>query len=158
MAYQNREQSPYNRRDNLQQVTPQVQVDFYKIIVQGDPEVLVTAAEKIGQLVAEQKLTTSQIRNVYGTVRQIQLRWDTNPGKSYREAVLLRPKLAYYAERAKKDKGGTVGMETLQTYLEPAIKLLSDANLSDEQKKQRFDRFTDYFEAIVAYHRKFGGK
>ena len=128
------------------------------IIVDGDPEKLVDLAETIGKTVAKQYLSTNQIRNVYGTVRQIQLRWDTNPGKSYREAVLLRPKIAYYAEKEKKaSRKKTTGMETLQVILEPAIRLLSEADLTDDQRKTRYNYFTDFFEAIVAYHRKYGG-
>lgn len=49
-------------------------------------------------------------------------------------------------------------MVTLQITLEPAIRLLSEAGLTDELRKQRFNYFTDFFEAIVAYHRSFGGK
>ena len=159
----NRSQQPYNRRDDYRQdspvSTPPDPEVLHAIIVDGNPEKLVELAEKTGKNLAEQKLTTSQIRNVYGTVRQIQLRWDTNPEKSYREAVLLRPKMAYFAEKEKKSKGGgSIGMETLQVILEPGIRLLSEQNLTDDQRKQRFNYFTDFFEAIVAYHRKYGGK
>ncbi len=130
--------------------------EIKKIIVTGDVELLVKLADRVGETLAEQKLTTSQIRNVFGTVRQIQMRWPTAPEKSYREAVLLRPKLAYFAEREKKSKGGgSAGMETLQLVLEPALKLLSD---NGEPNRERFERFAELFEAIVAYHKKHGGK
>lgn len=130
--------------------------EIKKIIVAGDVELLVTLADRVGKTLYEQRLTTSQIRNVFGTVRQIQMRWPTNPDKAYREAVLLRPKLAYYAEREKKTKGGgSEGMDTLQQVLEPALKLLAE---NGKPVQERFDRFADLFEAIVAYHKKYGGK
>ncbi len=129
-------------------------------MIEGDPETLITVADRVGQTLVEQELTTSQIRNVFGTVRQIQMRWPTNSteptNEAYREAVLLRPKMAYFAERQKKAKGGrSYGMETLQRTLEPALKLLTD---NGQPSRERFNRFVDLFEAIVAYHKKHGGR
>jgi CRISPR-associated protein Csm2 len=133
--------------------------EIKKIIVGGDVELLVKLADRVGKTLKEQELTTSQIRNVFGTVRQIQMRWPNAPEKSYRDAVLLRPKMAYFAEREKKAKGrGSYGMETLQLVLEPALKLLGDNGLSNTQRQERFERFAELFEAIVAYHKKHGGK
>ncbi|GEM_PF-244138 len=135
--------------------------DTKKIIVDGDVELLVTWADKIGAALAEQRLSTNQIRNVYGTARQIQFRWDKpgspNEAQAFRDAVLLRPKLAYYAEREKQTKGGgsTIGMETLQRALEPALELIGEAG---QPRHERYQRFVEYFEAIVAYHKKHGGR
>jgi CRISPR-associated protein Csm2 len=130
--------------------------EIAKIMVKGDPEALVTLADRVGRWLAkEDRLTTNQIRNVFGTVRQIQMRWPTNASQAYREAVLLRPKMAYYAEREKKTKERSEGMETLQRTLEPALKQLND---NGQPSLERFNRFVDLFEAIVAYHKKYGGK
>lgn len=134
--------------------------EIKQIIVSGDVELLVKLADRVGETLAEQRLTTNQIRNVFGTARQIQMRWG-KPGseaerQAYRDAILLRPKLAYFAEREKQSKGGkSEGMETLQTVLEPALKLLSD---NGQPNRERFERFVELFEAIVAYHKKHGGK
>ncbi|MCC7163663.1 MAG: type III-A CRISPR-associated protein Csm2 [Anaerolineae bacterium] len=134
--------------------------DTKKIIVDGDVELLVRWADKIGEALADQRLSTNQIRNVYGTARQIQFRWDkpgsANEAQAFRDAVLLRPKLAYYAEREKQTKGGsTIGMETLQRVLEPALELIGE---SGNPIHERYQRFVEYFEAIVAYHKKHGGR
>lgn len=131
--------------------------EIKKIIVDGDAELLVAVADRVGKTLVEQRLTTNQIRNVFGTVRQIQMRWPTDPVNSYRDAVLLRPKMAYFAEREKKTKGGTKGMETLQSVLEPALILLSEKGLADQPRHQRFEHFAELFEAIVAYHKKHEG-
>jgi len=135
--------------------------DTKKIIVEGDVELLVKWADKIGDALAAQRLSTNQIRNVYGTARQIQFRWDkpgsANEQQAFRDAVLLRPKLAYYAEREKQSKGSgsTIGMETLQSVLEPALQLIGEGG---KPQHDRYQRFVEYFEAIVAYHKKHGGK
>lgn len=135
--------------------------EIKKIIVGGDVELLVTWADKIGEELVRQRLSTNQIRNVYGTARQIQLRWDkpgsANEPQAFRDAVLLRPKLAYFAEREKQSKGssGTLGMEILQSVLEPALKLIGE---NGKPQHDRYQRFVEFFEAIVAYHKKHGGK
>jgi CRISPR-associated protein Csm2 len=132
--------------------------DIQAIISEGKPEPLVEWAEKIGQSLARQ-VTTSQLRNVFGTVRQIQMSWDADPTRAYRDAVLLKPKLGYFAKR---ERGR--GMADLERVLVPAIEEIIKAEKefkSDEErakaKKDRFMRFSDFFEAIVAYHKKYGG-
>jgi len=41
--------------------------------------------------------------------------------------------------------------------LNPALELLSEANISQDQCFERFERFAEFFEAIVAYHKSHGG-
>jgi CRISPR-associated protein Csm2 len=124
--------------------------DIEKIITQGNPETLVKWADQIGQAIARQ-VATSQIRNIFGTARQIQLRWPNDAEAAYRDAVLLRPKLGYYAKR---ERGR--GMADLERVLTPALEEMSRATAPEERRK-RFDRFVDFFEAIVAYHKAYGG-
>lgn len=125
-----------------------------QIIVRGDdPEVLVNMAKAIGKKLVELKATRSQVRNVFGTVRQIQMRWqrpDDSPAstQAYRDTVLLRPKLSYYAKKEK-------GMQYLENVLSPALEQIKgDA----EERYRRFMRFVEFFEAIVAYHYAAGAK
>ena len=47
-------------------------VDAHKIIAEGDIDSLVDSAKQIGQEIARQ-LTTSQIRNIFGEVRRIEM-------------------------------------------------------------------------------------
>ena len=132
------------------------EAEIRQIIVDGDVDLLVKIADRVGSELAQQRLTTNQIRNVFGTARQIQMRWSSDEQKAYREAVLLRPKLAYFAEREKRAKGGaSPGMEILQQVLEPAIKLLSD---NGKPSQKRYGHFVDLFEAIVAYHKRYEGQ
>jgi CRISPR-associated protein Csm2 len=151
--------SKWEDQSSRPQFQPPTAEDIEKIIAIGDVELLVNLANRVGEALVNQDLKTNQIRNVFGTVRQIQMRWATDPQKSYREAILLRPKLAYFAEKEKKAKGrGSEGMETLQKVLEPALILVGSQGLDDKQRKERFERFAELFEAIVAYHKKYGGR
>lgn len=142
-------------------------IDTKKIIVEGDVTALVKTAEEIGKELARQ-LTTSQIRNVFGEVRRIQLKWpelvsdeiehqdDTikrsqRADDAFRQTVLLRPKLAY---QARKERGR--GVEQLKDILEPCLQEIQNAQ-SPKIRKLYFDRFIDFFESILAYHRAYGG-
>ena len=115
------------------------------IITQDQPKLLVDQAEEIGRALSG-SLTKSQIRNVFGTVRQIQMKWAGGAQKaaSYRELLMLKPKLKYQAARTKE-------VEPLADVLDKAIDHVGDDQV-------RFGRFVDFFEAILAYHTAFGGK
>ena len=101
----------------------------------GDP--LVKAAEQLGKKHAR-NLKTAQIRKVYSTVKKIQM----NKTFNRNELVLLKPRLAYAAARNR-------DVEDLRDALTQAI---------DKVKTiEDFKNFVDFFEAILAYHRAFGG-
>lgn len=114
-----------------------------KIILENNPSTLVDEANKLGEQLARD-LKTSQLRNVYGAVRQAALRWDTDRRKAYQEIILLQPKLAYYTQRAGK------AMHPLKEAMDEAIKLLRQ---DKEPHESHFKNFVDFCEAIVAYHR-----
>lgn len=118
------------------------------IIQEGDANLLVNVAEDIGKGLARQ-LTTSQIRNVFGTVRQIEMSWSPQADleeqqEASRQLLLLKPKLAYQARR---ERGK--GMEQLTQVLVPAIDLVGT-------DRKNFLRFVEFFEAILAYHTAHG--
>lgn len=136
-------------------------VDARRIIAEGDVTALVESAQQIGNDIARQ-LSTSQIRNVFGEVRRIQMNWPEHQESlsendrqraqdAYRQTVLLRPKLAY---QARKERGR--GVEELQAVLDPCIEIIQKADSA--KKKLYFDRFVDFFEAILAYHKAAGGR
>lgn len=110
-------------------------------VIQQGGKTLVQVAERLGPNLQQGRLTTSQIRNIYGMVKQMEMR-----GFDGNEFVLLKPKLAYAAARA-----DTPGAQTLKNVLTWAI----DAVDGDEAK---FARFVDFFEAILAYHKAAGGR
>ncbi len=122
--------------------------DEIKTII-TDPDgakTMVTWADRIGEALAGQKLTTSQIRAIFGEVRRIEGDWKTNPTRANRSLILLKPKMAY---RAEKERGK--GVENLVSVLSPAIDHV-------QGNSDNFTRFVDFFEAILAYHRAHGGR
>jgi len=124
--------------------------DARAIIVDGDTKLLVERAREVGNTLARQ-LTTSQIRNIFGTVRQIQMVWGPQATpqqqqQATRQLLLLKPKLAYQARRGRGD-----GVKILERILSPAIDHIGD-------DRERFQNFVDFFEAILAYHTAAGGQ
>jgi CRISPR-associated protein Csm2 len=65
----------------------------------------------------------------------------------------LRPKLAYSAKRAKEK---TPVADKLAAVLSSGIAEVVEGKDGDD-KKQRFQRFADFFEAVLAYHKAHGG-
>ena len=110
-----------------------------EVITEGG-EILVKEAEQLGKQLAR-NLTTSQIRNIYGAVKKMQMKGELDTHK----LLMLKPKLAYAAKR----HGG--GVETLKDVLTQAID-----HVGDDSKK--FNRFVDFFEAILAYHKAYDGR
>ena len=84
----------------------------------------------------QREITTSQLRNVFSRVKYT---------RRYQDLYLLRPKLAYVAGRA--DREGT---KELMLLLDDVIRVVD----SDDKLKE----FQNFFEAIIAYHKYFGGK
>jgi len=134
--------------------------DVKNIISTDNAELLVKHAELIGQQIAEAKLTTNQIRNVYGPVRQIELTWpdltdhNSDPDrrradKAFRQVLLLKPKLGYLAAKDNK-------LASLEKFFSVAIDEIAAAPI--QERRVRFSRFVEFFEAILAYHKKYGGK
>ena len=125
-----------------------------RVIGDGDALATIQWADQIGRTLVQGGLTTSQIRNVFGEVRQIQLTWGQHEARAYRRAVLLIPKISYQAARV--ERQGREGMEELQRVLVPALELVAESK--GEDRRSHFMRFADFFEAILAYHKKYGGR
>jgi CRISPR-associated protein Csm2 len=101
--------------------------------------------ERLGKTLEKQKLTTSQIRNIFSDIKKMEMR-----GKYYEsEFLCLKPKLAYAAKRSGKE-----GTRELKDVLIAGIDEVADDNGNKEEK---FANFCKFFEAVLAYHRAFGG-
>ena len=150
--YRNQGSTGGSPRGNLSQsISPEDKARIQEIF-SADPEgkKLVEFAERIGKKVCEEGLTRSQIRTVFSESRNIDTSWD--PGDevaSLRRLNLLKPKLAYQASRESK-----AGMKSLSAILQEAIG--QAVNSSDKSKG--FRTFMELFEAILAYHRSYGGQ
>ena len=127
-----------------------------QIIAKGDAQELVTQAEILGRALGERNgnynLTTNQIRAIFGTVRQVQMSWDSSASAD-RQLILLKPKLRY---RAARDR--SKGLNLLADVLSESIDLVLEPKVDNpDEKKARFGYFVDFFEAILAYHKVAGG-
>lgn len=122
--------------------------------------------EKFGDYLAKNGLTTSQIRNVFGELKRIELKADIEifkdtEGKKQKKFkddifeeetafLLLKPKIAYAAKR----KGGDA-MNKFKEEIDKAHKATFVENKVDAAS---FKRFCEFFEAILAYHKASGGR
>ncbi len=103
-----------------------------------------------GRLRKDDKLTTTQFRNIFSEVVRIRLQ-DFNE-KNEKALLLLKPRMAYNMARQNK-KGG----QTLNEVMQPAMDAVFKGE-SREDKQNRFNHFADLFEAILAYHRVYDPK
>lgn len=130
--------------------------DIVTVITDAEgAEKLVCWASKLGSDLKNSNLTTSQIRALFGEVRQIEAMWWTggqNRQRALRRLILLKPKMAY---RAHRERGK--GVQQLVDELNPALEQVIKEQDSVKQDGN-FKRFVEFFEAILAYHRACGGK
>ncbi len=140
------------------------------IILNGNAELTVKEADRIGELLARggesDKLSTSQIRAIFGEVRKIQGQiaipehtLDTESAmkikeRAFRRLHLLIPKMKYRVEKER----GKPGIKKMVEVLEPAVRLVVASDISRQDQEKRFGYFVEFFEAILAYHRAHGGK
>jgi CRISPR-associated protein Csm2 len=134
-------------------------------IIQSDPTgvQLATQANIKGEQWVKGGLTRAQIRNVFAEARTIEAAWrSARLGKgggdaaataetaAFRRFVLLKPKLAYLSKRNPPTKPLA---DALSEGIDAVIAAGDDAPL----RAQRFTRWMQFFEAILAYHRAHGG-
>ncbi len=129
----------YDRMNNRPQTNNDITPQQIRTIIKEGGKTLVDTAEILGEQLVNDRLTTSKIRNIYGAVKLMEIN-----GFNANEFILLKPKLAYAAARAPE-------ANRLKRVLTMAIDEVGN-------EKQYFDRFVDFFEAILAYHKAAGGK
>jgi CRISPR-associated protein Csm2 len=124
---------------------PELKSDWIK---HGLTKESVVYASTVGKMLADGKLTTSQIRTLFGEMRRIQL---NGFQKEFTAFLMLKPKMAYASKRHENG-----GMKDFQRVINDCWDLI---NKDDKEKgKTEFDNFMNLFEAILAYHKSFGGK
>lgn len=112
---------------------------------------MINHAEKFGEFLEKQHLKTNQIRKFLDAVNQIKAEFtqdavfsqDVAFSKIEVDVVLLKPKLAYASARQS-------SVKELSNVLSIAIDHVHDP--------EDFDRFVQFLEATIAYHRAAGGK
>lgn len=106
-------------------------------------EELVDIAQEMGRFLKNNGLKTSQVRRFLDGMRRIDVQFDKGKDFVPDNVILLKPKLAYAA-------GRNAAVRPLMDVLEPAI--TAAGRTYDDFKK-----LLSLVEAIVAYHKFFGG-
>jgi len=129
-----------------------------------DVQLLNEKADEIGKQIKNGGVSVSQIRNFFGELRRVQLELARQDGdqqqqpeasaegevkvqlqeKEYRQLMRLGTLLRYQAAR--------------HQVLKPLTETIFMAIQSVGQDRKAFENFVDFVEAIVAYHRYYGGK
>ncbi len=85
-------------------------------------------------------ITTSQLRNIFAKIKPIEYKKE-----NLSDINLLRIKFAYISGRSDKRE-----MKNLCGFLDKLI--------SEVKNQENWNQFKNFFEAIIAYHKYFGGK
>lgn len=105
-------------------------------------------AQQLGKSLAEGNLSTSQIRIVFGEMRRIQVQGFNREFTSF---LMLKPKIAYAAKR-----DSNKGMAEFKNYIDQCWDSVDKKDA--ETGSIQFDNFMKLTEAVLAYHKSYGGK
>jgi CRISPR-associated protein Csm2 len=104
---------------------------------------LIVYAEAAGKFMATNGLTNSKIRSIYGEIKRIQMGEFEKEKSSF---FLLKPKVAYALGRDDKNEGLKL------------FKLIFDRCSQEVNDQKSYLNFCNFIEAILAYHKAYGGK
>ena len=127
--------------DNKNQKPNINEYDIKRWITCEADEKTVELAEEAAKYMGTNGVTTSQIRNIYGEIKRIQMNYEAE-----RVAfLLLKPKVAYMVARNKNNKKNYDGLSHFQEIFEEAAIYVSN--------EKTYNNFCNLMEAIVAYHK-----
>jgi len=110
-------------------------------------------ADKFGLFLRKKYLSSSQLRTIFGEIKRLQMKLNTeedNINELHTKFVLLKPKLAYAAGRLRNE-----GLNEFKAIFDLAHDAVGEL---DENFPKRYKNFVDFIEAILAYHRAYGGR
>ncbi len=124
-----------------------------EIFENGNAKTMVVLSQAMGRYLKEKGVTSSQIRNIFGYVKRIDMgidsKSDTLDKSSLKKLYLLSPKLAYVIGRSNRYVGGALSI--LKELFDKSIEKVGNS-------KDKFKTFMDLFESILSYHKFYGGK
>lgn len=112
-------------------------------ITNGADESMIEFSDEAGKYMADNKLTNSKIRSIYGEIKRIQMGEFKKEKASF---FLLRPKVAYAFGREPQNKG----LELFKLIFDEVSKHVTD--------QKSYINFCNFFESILAFHKAYGGK
>ncbi len=123
-------------------------------ITNGINTAAIDYAEELGKAFSDlrarpdsEKITTTQLRNIYGEVKVIEA---LGYEKAHTRFLLLRPKIAYTAKRSRDKSNRETALDEFRKVFEKAHSAVTGTS---EEQLTRFGRFVDFMEAFLAYHR-----
>ena len=111
------------------------------ILVQGDYTSLPEFADSLARRL--RKVRVHQVRRLFGEVQRIEMLRTRSPEDARRRLLMLRPRIAYQTARQK-------DLQPLKEMVDEAVPLVH------EEMEERFERFYELVEAVVAYHGAYG--
>lgn len=118
------------------------QPDLNWITNEADEDMIIFS-DSAGKYMANNGLTNSKIRSIYGEIKRIQMGDFENEKAAF---YLLRPKVAYALGRDPRNQG-------LELF-----KLIFDKVARSVVNQKSYINFCNLFESILAYHKSYGGK
>lgn len=132
-----------NRAGGRADNTPEPALDkIQKWITDGVDADAIVFAEDAGKYMANNELTPTQIRNVYGEIKRIQMKGFDKAQSSF---YLLKPKVAYATKRKRCN-----GSRYFQQFFNEAYLVV--------RNKEHFEHFCELMEAVLAYHKIYSKK
>lgn len=142
-GYSNERRGNNNQPETPEAVFQKANFQSKWITDQADKD-LVIFAETMGKYMANNGLTNSKIRSIFGEIKRIQMgEFDKEKSSFY----LLKPKVAYALGREKTRNNGLI-----------LFKLLFDKCFDYTHDSKSYQNFCNLVEAVLAYHKAYGGK
>lgn len=127
-------------------------MELKKDLAEHNAEEINQLADYLGKKLADRKegIKTNQVRNFFASINAIRTEYQTSKTfneKIERKLIMLKPQLAYATGREKK-------VQTLQEFIFKAI----DSTVKSTNRNDALDNFFALVEAVVAYHKFYGGR
>lgn len=118
-------------------------------------------ANEFGKYIANNGLSTSSIRNVFSEVKRLEMKIDDDFEDIKNDFILLSPKFQYAVKRAKNPKSfkykrfNDMMPKYRDTILEAHRAVIEGGDIG---AMERYKRFANFFEAVLAYHKVYNGE
>ncbi|MDY5194556.1 MAG: type III-A CRISPR-associated protein Csm2 [Candidatus Aphodosoma sp.] len=133
---------------NYNVIVSQLKRDFkLDWIRKGADQEMIDYADKVGKYTKNNLLTTTKIRNLYGEIKRIQSKNNFKDEKS--SIYLLKARFAYAYGR-EKDVRIKNALEVLLNIFKDSVQCIND--------NETYNNYCNLMEAIIAFHRYYGGK
>lgn len=139
-----RQDDGYRPRQDDRNFLNDFKTDWIKIGIDKD---CIQFTDEFGRFLMNNQLTTSQIRNVFGELKRIQMKGFKEEKTAF---LLLKPKMAYAVAR-----DGKKGLKQLTSVFNKAYDVV---DVEGKNGPMHFQNLMDLMESILAYHKAYGGK